>query len=136
MQCCCDTGRCWASGQIAEMCPVRGSDEYRRLCIEGVPHGTGNGGFPHGGFPNGGGYPNGGGNGHGYSYGYKLNPNGPNGNGHHGNGGGIGGGGIGGGGQGGGGNGFGGNGGGRNIGELVRPQQVSIGSCCIISLWF
>uniref|UniRef100_A0A4W5N255 TB domain-containing protein n=1 Tax=Hucho hucho TaxID=62062 RepID=A0A4W5N255_9TELE len=25
MQCCCDTGRCWASGQIAEMCPVRGS---------------------------------------------------------------------------------------------------------------
>uniref|UniRef100_A0AAZ3Q2V8 Fibrillin 2b n=1 Tax=Oncorhynchus tshawytscha TaxID=74940 RepID=A0AAZ3Q2V8_ONCTS len=22
MQCCCDTGRCWASGQIPEMCPV------------------------------------------------------------------------------------------------------------------
>nr|XP_015220808.1 PREDICTED: fibrillin-3 [Lepisosteus oculatus] len=26
MQCCCDTGRCWAVGQIPEMCPVRGSD--------------------------------------------------------------------------------------------------------------
>uniref|UniRef100_A0A8C5I4Y5 Fibrillin-2-like n=1 Tax=Gouania willdenowi TaxID=441366 RepID=A0A8C5I4Y5_GOUWI len=25
MQCCCDTGRCWALGQIPEMCPVRGS---------------------------------------------------------------------------------------------------------------
>lgn len=28
MQCCCDTGRCWALGQIPEMCPVRGSGEY------------------------------------------------------------------------------------------------------------
>lgn len=27
MQCCCDTGRCWALGQIPEMCPVRGSGE-------------------------------------------------------------------------------------------------------------
>ncbi|GAA6104086.1 fibrillin-2b [Tachysurus ichikawai] len=26
MQCCCDTGRCWAMGHIPEMCPVRGSD--------------------------------------------------------------------------------------------------------------
>ncbi|NWY69988.1 FBN2 protein, partial [Erithacus rubecula] len=25
MQCCCDSGRCWASGQTPEMCPVRGS---------------------------------------------------------------------------------------------------------------
>ncbi|XP_042178990.1 fibrillin-2b isoform X2 [Oncorhynchus tshawytscha] len=116
MQCCCDTGRCWASGQIPEMCPVRGSDEYRRLCIEGVPHGTGNGGFPHGVFPHG----------HGYSYGYKLNPHGPNGNGHHGNGGGIGGGGIGGGGQGGGGNGFGGNGGGRNIVPVSVNETVDV----------
>uniref|UniRef100_A0AAY4E607 Fibrillin 2b n=1 Tax=Denticeps clupeoides TaxID=299321 RepID=A0AAY4E607_9TELE len=82
MQCCCDAGRCWASGHIPEMCPVRGSDEYRRLCIEGVPHGTGNGGFP--------------GGGGGFSYGYKLNPNG-NGGGSYGNGGnGIFGGGIGG----------------------------------------
>uniref|UniRef100_A0A3P9AJ59 Fibrillin 2b n=1 Tax=Esox lucius TaxID=8010 RepID=A0A3P9AJ59_ESOLU len=61
MQCCCDTGRCWASGQIPEMCPVRGSDEYRRLCIEGVAHGTGNVHFPHGVFLNGGGYPSKGG---------------------------------------------------------------------------
>uniref|UniRef100_A0A4W4F9J8 Fibrillin 2b n=1 Tax=Electrophorus electricus TaxID=8005 RepID=A0A4W4F9J8_ELEEL len=52
VQCCCDTGRCWALGHIPEMCPVRGSDAYRRLCIEGLPFGTGNGG---GGF-NGGGH--------------------------------------------------------------------------------
>ncbi|NXB57955.1 FBN2 protein, partial [Struthidea cinerea] len=26
MQCCCDSGRCWAIGQTPEMCPVRGSD--------------------------------------------------------------------------------------------------------------
>lgn len=37
MQCCCDSGRCWALGSVPEMCPIRGSDEYRRLCIEGVP---------------------------------------------------------------------------------------------------
>lgn len=28
MHCCCETGRCWALGQIPEMCPVRGSGEY------------------------------------------------------------------------------------------------------------
>ncbi len=28
MQCCCDTGRCWALGHIPEMCPVRGSGEW------------------------------------------------------------------------------------------------------------
>ncbi|KAG9350651.1 hypothetical protein JZ751_024540 [Albula glossodonta] len=62
---------------------IQTRDEYRRLCIEGVPYGTGvNGGFPGGG---------------GYGYPYKLNPGVPNGNGgHNGNGGGIGGGGIGG----------------------------------------
>ncbi|NXD45414.1 FBN2 protein, partial [Copsychus sechellarum] len=27
MQCCCDSGRCWAIGQTPEMCPVRGSGE-------------------------------------------------------------------------------------------------------------
>ncbi|KTF90602.1 hypothetical protein cypCar_00035549 [Cyprinus carpio] len=26
LQCCCDSGRCWALGHIPEMCPVRGSD--------------------------------------------------------------------------------------------------------------
>uniref|UniRef100_A0AAY4E663 Fibrillin 2b n=1 Tax=Denticeps clupeoides TaxID=299321 RepID=A0AAY4E663_9TELE len=31
MQCCCDAGRCWASGHIPEMCPVRGSGE--NFCI-------------------------------------------------------------------------------------------------------
>lgn len=25
MQCCCDSGRCWAIAQTPEMCPVRGS---------------------------------------------------------------------------------------------------------------
>uniref|UniRef100_A0A3P9MQM8 Fibrillin 2b n=1 Tax=Oryzias latipes TaxID=8090 RepID=A0A3P9MQM8_ORYLA len=52
MQCCCETGRCWALGQIPEMCPVRGSDEYRRLCIVGVPqiHGIPHS-FPNGYFP-------------------------------------------------------------------------------------
>ncbi|NWZ45357.1 FBN3 protein, partial [Brachypodius atriceps] len=27
MQCCCDSGRCWAIGQTPEMCPVRGSGD-------------------------------------------------------------------------------------------------------------
>ncbi|NWR25808.1 FBN2 protein, partial [Emberiza fucata] len=27
MQCCCDSGRCWAIGQTPEVCPVRGSGE-------------------------------------------------------------------------------------------------------------
>lgn len=29
MQCCCDTGRCWAMGHIPEMCPVRGSGKFK-----------------------------------------------------------------------------------------------------------
>ncbi|XP_074851141.1 fibrillin-2 [Carettochelys insculpta] len=41
MQCCCESGRCWAIGSVPEMCPMRGSDEYRRLCIDGVPAGGG-----------------------------------------------------------------------------------------------
>lgn len=28
MQCCCDTGRCWAMGRVPEMCPVQGSGEF------------------------------------------------------------------------------------------------------------
>ncbi|MEE6503116.1 hypothetical protein FKM82_004742 [Ascaphus truei] len=34
MQCCCDTGRCWSPGTTIspEMCPIRGTDEYRKLC--------------------------------------------------------------------------------------------------------
>ncbi|KAM4052790.1 fibrillin-2 isoform 1-T1 [Anomaloglossus baeobatrachus] len=39
MQCCCESGRCWALGSLPELCPVRGSDDYRRLCVEGVPFG-------------------------------------------------------------------------------------------------
>ncbi|XP_057697171.1 fibrillin-2b isoform X1 [Corythoichthys intestinalis] len=115
MQCCCDTGRCWALGQIPEMCPVRGSDEFRRLCIVGVPQGHGlPNGYPNGYFPNN--------NGHRY-------PSVPNGNG--GNGGGsFGGNGGGFGGNGGsfGGNGgsFGGNGGsfGGNGGGLMTHHQI------------
>ncbi|ETE61011.1 Fibrillin-2, partial [Ophiophagus hannah] len=56
MQCCCESGRCWALGSIPEMCPVRGSDEYRGLCIDGIPviggsrpGGTGGNGFGPGG---------------------------------------------------------------------------------------
>uniref|UniRef100_A0AAQ4NYK2 Fibrillin 2b n=1 Tax=Gasterosteus aculeatus aculeatus TaxID=481459 RepID=A0AAQ4NYK2_GASAC len=79
MQCCCDTGRCWALGQIPEMCPVRGSGEYTRLCIVGVAQGHG---LPHV-YPNGH-FPNT--NGNGYNYGYKF-PSVPNGNGNGGNGG-------------------------------------------------
>uniref|UniRef100_A0A8C2EYV8 Fibrillin 2b n=1 Tax=Cyprinus carpio TaxID=7962 RepID=A0A8C2EYV8_CYPCA len=74
LQCCCDSGRCWALGHIPEMCPVRGSDEYRRLCIQRLPFATGNGGIIHDG--NGGlnigGYgkgPSQNGNGGGYIYG-------------------------------------------------------------------
>ncbi|XP_054253822.1 fibrillin-2 isoform X1 [Indicator indicator] len=40
-QCCCESGRCWAFGPVPEMCPVRGSDEHRRLCMDGVPAGGG-----------------------------------------------------------------------------------------------
>ncbi|KAM6963382.1 fibrillin-2b isoform 4-T4 [Aplochiton taeniatus] len=103
MQCCCDTGRCWALGLLPEMCPVRGSDEFRRLCIEGVPQGHGQPiGYPNGHLPNGY-YPNG--NGHGNGYGFKF-PSGP---GSHGNGGGMNG----------NGGGFGGNGGG-----LLTPPHI------------
>ncbi|XP_045904598.1 fibrillin-2b isoform X2 [Micropterus dolomieu] len=115
MQCCCDTGRCWALGQIPEMCPVRGSDEFRRLCIVGVPQGHG---FPHG-YPNGH-FPNN--NGNGYGYGHKF-PSVPNGNGN----GGIGGNGGGGGGSfGGNGGSFGGNGGsfGGNGGGLQTHKHI------------
>ncbi|XP_023701075.2 fibrillin-2 isoform X1 [Paramormyrops kingsleyae] len=37
VQCCCDSGRCWTRGTLPEMCPVRVSEEFRQLCIEGVP---------------------------------------------------------------------------------------------------
>ncbi|XP_032381734.1 fibrillin-2b isoform X4 [Etheostoma spectabile] len=119
MQCCCDTGRCWALGQIPEMCPVRGSDEFRRLCIVGVPQGHG---FPNG-YPNGH-YPNSNGNG----YGFKF-PSVPNGNGNGGIGG-NGGGSFGGNGGSFGGNGgsFGGNGGGhqRNIGTVSMNDTIDV----------
>ncbi|CAK6958051.1 fibrillin-2b [Scomber scombrus] len=114
MQCCCDTGRCWALGQIPEMCPVRGSDEFRRLCIVGVPQGHG---FPHG-YPNGQ-FPNN--NGNGFNYGYKF-PSLPNGNGNGGAGGN--------GGFGGNGGSFGGNGGGlsthQNIGTVSVNDSIDV----------
>ncbi|XP_048450601.1 fibrillin-1-like, partial [Rhincodon typus] len=34
LQCCCDSGRCWSAGTIPEMCPMRGTDEYIKLCID------------------------------------------------------------------------------------------------------
>ncbi|XP_051233539.1 fibrillin-2b isoform X6 [Dicentrarchus labrax] len=113
MQCCCDTGRCWALGQIPEMCPVRGSDEFRRLCIVGVPQGHG---LPHV-YPNGH-FPNT--NGNGFNYGYKFPSLPSNGNGN----GGIGG--NGGGSFGGNGGSFGGNGGsfGGNGGGPLTNQQI------------
>ncbi|XP_073160009.1 fibrillin-1 isoform X7 [Lepidochelys kempii] len=35
MQCCCDTGRCWSPGATSapEMCPIRATEEYRKLCV-------------------------------------------------------------------------------------------------------
>ncbi|KAM8745589.1 fibrillin-2b [Acanthopagrus schlegelii] len=114
MQCCCDTGRCWALGQVPEMCPVRGSDEFRRLCIVGVAQGHGlPNGYPNGHFPNT--------NGNGFNYGYKFPPNG-NGNG------GVGG--NGGGSFGGNGGSFGGNGGGllthTHIGTVSVNDSIDV----------
>ncbi|XP_059690283.1 fibrillin-2 isoform X2 [Gavia stellata] len=40
-QCCCESGQCWAIGSVPEMCPVRGSDEHRRLCVDGAAAGSG-----------------------------------------------------------------------------------------------
>ncbi|KAM4593063.1 fibrillin-1 isoform 1-T1 [Odontesthes bonariensis] len=34
MQCCCDSGRCWSDNSTPEMCPMRGTEEYQRLCIQ------------------------------------------------------------------------------------------------------
>uniref|UniRef100_A0A3Q3JSI8 Fibrillin 1 n=1 Tax=Monopterus albus TaxID=43700 RepID=A0A3Q3JSI8_MONAL len=42
MQCCCDSGRCWSDGSIPGMCPIRGTEEYQKLCF--LP--DGNGGVP------------------------------------------------------------------------------------------
>ncbi|KFP77354.1 Fibrillin-2, partial [Apaloderma vittatum] len=61
-QCCCESGRCWAVGSVPEMCPVRGSDEHRRLCVDVAPAGGGSRG---GGTRGNGFLP--GGNGNGYS---------------------------------------------------------------------
>ncbi|XP_067327502.1 fibrillin-1 isoform X1 [Anolis sagrei] len=35
MQCCCDSGRCWSPGATSapEMCPIRATEEFRKLCI-------------------------------------------------------------------------------------------------------
>ncbi|XP_069816785.1 fibrillin-2-like [Dendropsophus ebraccatus] len=60
MQCCCESGQCWMLGSIPELCPVRGSDDYRRLCTDGLPFGGprpgGPGGFGPNGFVPGNGY--------------------------------------------------------------------------------
>ncbi|NWS35672.1 FBN2 protein, partial [Polioptila caerulea] len=36
-QCCCESGHCWASGSVPELCPVRGSDDHSRLCVDSAP---------------------------------------------------------------------------------------------------
>uniref|UniRef100_A0A5F9D267 Fibrillin-2 n=1 Tax=Oryctolagus cuniculus TaxID=9986 RepID=A0A5F9D267_RABIT len=67
MQCCCEPGHCWGVGTIPEACPVRGSDEYRRLCMDGLPIGAipGSAGARPGGAGGNGFAPNGNGNGYG-----------------------------------------------------------------------
>ncbi|XP_069561799.1 fibrillin-1 [Brachyistius frenatus] len=45
MQCCCDSGRCWSDGSTPEMCPIRGTEEYQKLCIQ-IPDGNGGGLIP------------------------------------------------------------------------------------------
>ncbi|XP_065808853.1 fibrillin-1 [Labrus bergylta] len=45
MQCCCDSGRCWSDGSAPEMCPIRGTEEYQKLCIQ-IPDGNGGGFVP------------------------------------------------------------------------------------------
>ncbi|XP_069078600.1 fibrillin-1 [Pleurodeles waltl] len=49
VQCCCDSGRCWSPGTTSapEMCPIRGTDEYRKLCtVAGLVPGVGPGPGP------------------------------------------------------------------------------------------
>ncbi|XP_036266053.1 fibrillin-2 isoform X3 [Pipistrellus kuhlii] len=67
MQCCCEPGRCWGLGTIPEACPVRGSEEYHRLCMDGLPIGgiPGSAGSRPGGTGGNGFAPNGNGNGYG-----------------------------------------------------------------------
>uniref|UniRef100_P35556-2 Isoform 2 of Fibrillin-2 n=1 Tax=Homo sapiens TaxID=9606 RepID=P35556-2 len=67
MQCCCEPGRCWGIGTIPEACPVRGSEEYRRLCMDGLPMGgiPGSAGSRPGGTGGNGFAPSGNGNGYG-----------------------------------------------------------------------
>uniref|UniRef100_A0A671W6W6 Fibrillin-1 n=1 Tax=Sparus aurata TaxID=8175 RepID=A0A671W6W6_SPAAU len=40
IQCCCDSGRCWSDGSTPEMCPIRGTEEYQKLCIQ-IPDANG-----------------------------------------------------------------------------------------------
>uniref|UniRef100_UPI00358F92B7 fibrillin-2-like n=1 Tax=Myxine glutinosa TaxID=7769 RepID=UPI00358F92B7 len=42
-QCCCQAGRCWASSGLPEMCPIQGSEEFRHLCLNGLPFAPGPG---------------------------------------------------------------------------------------------
>ena len=37
-QCCCDAGRCWARGNLPELCPVPGSGESPRACLQSRLH--------------------------------------------------------------------------------------------------
>ncbi|KAJ8393115.1 hypothetical protein AAFF_G00067980 [Aldrovandia affinis] len=46
VQCCCDSGRCWSYGLNPEICPVRGTEEHHRLCIQVEVVGPGGPGIP------------------------------------------------------------------------------------------
>ncbi len=106
-----NTHKLFKSTDLFPLISVSLVDEFRRLCIVGVPQGHS---LPHG-------YPNGhfpSSNGNGFNYGYKF-PSAPNGNGN----GGVGG-------NGGGGS-FGGNGGsfGGNGGGLMTHQHIGESLC-------
>ncbi|XP_016332605.1 fibrillin-1, partial [Sinocyclocheilus anshuiensis] len=32
-QCCCENQGCWSGSAVPEMCPIRGTEEYQRLCL-------------------------------------------------------------------------------------------------------
>ncbi|XP_016115773.1 fibrillin-1-like [Sinocyclocheilus grahami] len=32
-QCCCENRGCWSGSTVPEMCPIRGTEEYQRLCL-------------------------------------------------------------------------------------------------------
>ncbi|XP_048825241.1 fibrillin-1-like isoform X3 [Brienomyrus brachyistius] len=37
MQCCCASGQCWSDGSTPEMCPIPGTEDYHKLCLQILP---------------------------------------------------------------------------------------------------